>query len=289
MAAFNPTQLVVLQEMKELLNSATKRLDRMMLSLSQQQEEATMKKTLRESFSVMDVDSICDGNDSGLSVIAADEPDLIEDQEIEASLSDGGEDGPELLGDEGRKADLISTDGFKVELKSSDFIEEVVFGAAENNQLGAFMKHGQIVDLEIDDQIGQILTERRAATSTPSDSMEEKKKKEEKEDTSFVKDRGKMSPLQGRWLRLRQSDGKAQRQKADQSPSHVRSSVSASASASAKKTKAATFVKDRGKPCVAVRARGRRGSVTATRSHGSSKEQGGGCEEAWSRRVAIRR
>ena len=114
MAAFNPAQLDLLQEMKELLNSATKKLDRMMLRMNQQQEEATMKKTLRGSFSIMDVDSVCDGNDLGLSVIAADELDLIEDEEIEASLADGGEDGPELLGDEGSKPDLINIDGFKV-------------------------------------------------------------------------------------------------------------------------------------------------------------------------------
>ena len=72
----------------------------------------------------------------------------------------------------------------------------------------------------------------------------------------------------------------------DQNLSNGRSSASASEK---KKTEEAAVVKDRGKPCEAVRVGGRRGSVTAARNRGSSKKKVCGCEEAWSRRVAMRR
>ena len=99
MTAFNPAQLELLHEMEELLNSLTKRLDRMMLGMNQQHE--TMIKKI----------------DSVLAPVTR--TDLVDDEDIEASLSEGGEAGPEL-------PDLISTVGFKVEFKSSDLIEEVV-------------------------------------------------------------------------------------------------------------------------------------------------------------------
>ena len=213
MAAFNPVQLELLQEMKELLNSATKRLDRMMLGMNQQHE--TMIKNI----------------DSVLAPVTR--TDLVEDEEIEALLSDDGEV------TEGSKPDLISTDDFHVEFPSSILAEEVVsetrvFGTAKNHQLGAVPNHGQIVD-----RISKILMERGAATSPLLASTKKKKKKKK---TSFVKDRGKTPTLQRRGRRPRKINGKV-RQKAYQSPSQVRSS--ASASASEKKTKAAaTFVKD---------------------------------------------
>ena len=106
-----------------------------------------MKKMVRESGSVTEVDLAGDGNESDLSGIAEDEPNLLDDKEIKALLFDNDEVGPELLSEEEIKLYLIGTDGFKVELNSSVLIEEVVsetqvFGAAENNQLDAIMKHG---------------------------------------------------------------------------------------------------------------------------------------------------
>ena len=255
MAAFNPAQLELLQEMKELLNSMTKRLDRMSMGMNQQHE--TMIKKI----------------DSVLTPVTR--TDLVEDEEIEALLSDDGEV------TEGSKPDLISTDDFQVEVPSSILAEEVVsetrvFGTAKNHQLGAVPNHGQIVD-----RISKILTERGAATSPSLASTKKKKKK-----TSFVKDRGKTPTLQRRGRRPWKINGKVRR-KTDQNPSNARLLASASASEK-KKTEEVAVVKDRGKPCVAVQTRGRRGSMTAARYHGSNKGQGGGCEEAWSRRVAMK-
>ena len=223
MTAFNPAQFELLHEMKELLNSLTKRLDRMMLGMNQQHETVIKK-----------IDSV---------LAPMTRTDLVEDEEIEASLSDVGEV------TKGSKPDQTSNDGFKVELTSSALVDEVVsencvVGAAKNHQLGAVPNHGQIVD-----RISKILTERGAATSPSSASTKKKKKT-----TSFVKDRGKTPTSQRRGRRPRKINGKVRR-KIDQNPSNARSWTSASASE--KKTKAATFVKDRGKPCMAVRCCGR--------------------------------
>ena len=278
MAAFS-------REMKEIFSSFNKKLD----LLFQMQEEALMKKMVHKSVSVTKAGLAGGGNESDLNGIAEDEPNLVDDEEIKMSLSDSYEVGPELLGDEEITPDLTSTDGFKVELTSSALVDEVVsencvVGAAKNHQLGAVPNQGQIVD-----RISKVLTE-RGATTSPSSALTKKKKKtkknkKKKKTTSFVKDRGKTPTLQRRGRRPRNMNGKV-RQKTDQNPSNAR----LSASASEKKTmKAATFVKDRGKPCVVVRGRGWRGGRAAARNRGSSKGQGGGgCEEAWSRRVAMK-
>ena len=268
------------REMKEIFISFNKKLD----LLFKMQEEALMKKMVHKSVSVTKAGLAGGGNESDLNGIAEDEPNLVDDEEIKMSLSDSYEVGPELLGDEEITPDLTSTDGFKVELTSSAVVDEVVsetrfFGAAKNHQLGAITNHGWTGD-----QISKILTEQGAAKSPSSASTKKKKKKKT---TSFVKDRGKTPTLQRRERRLRKINGKVRR-KADQNPNNARSSASASASEK-KTTKAATFVKDRGKPCVVVRGRGRRGSMTAARNRGSSKKEVCGCEEAWSRRVAMRR
>ena len=148
MTAKNTTQCLVgtawiFQEMKEMLISINKKLD-MIIKLH---KEAMMKKMANELGSVTEVDLAGDGNESDLSGIAEDEPNLLDDKEIKALLFDTDEVGPELLSEEEIKPYLIGTDGFKVELNSSILIEEVVsetqvFGAAENNQLDAIMKHG---------------------------------------------------------------------------------------------------------------------------------------------------
>ena len=66
-------------------------------------------------------------------------------------------------------------------------------------------------------------------------------------------------------------------------------SSKSSAFASAKKSRReATFVKDCGKPHVAVRHCRQLGFKAASRYDGYSEQRGGGCEEAWSRRVARR-